>query len=371
MVMMMMMRFVRLGLPVVAITSALARAGTSTSCPAAAAAAAATMMGGGMRFNSSQAATVCVFGHKIPDTDAVCAAIVRAIELEHDGSKATAYRLGDLNPETEYVLQRFKVDVPPLLPDLRARPCDSVAIVDTNNPAELPSDIAKANVTSIIDHHKLAGLTTMAPLEMDVRPLCSTGSVLFHRFKAKGYTITPEVAQLMLACILSDSLHFRSVTTTDADEQAAKELEAIAGVSAAELGPAMLEAKSRVSHLSGEQLVLLDSKTYTLHGERTRVSVVETTHGPSVLARSKDILEAAHTVKARESLDRVLFFVVDITAGRAVLVTDDQVEAARVSDAFSKAGIKASVSETEDGELHVVLHGVLSRKKQMIPALEA
>ena len=86
--------------------------------------------------------------------------------------------------------------------------CVAVAIVDTNNPAELPDGVEKVSIHSIIDHHKLCGLKTNAPLEMDVRSLCSTGSILYARAKAAGRTPPPVVAGLMLSCILSDSLAF-------------------------------------------------------------------------------------------------------------------------------------------------------------------
>ena len=82
-----------------------------------------------------------VFGHKIPDTDAICAAIAYSWELECRGMEAQPFRLGELNPETEYVLRALNIDTPPLLESVS--PDDTVAIVDTNNPAELPDDVEK------------------------------------------------------------------------------------------------------------------------------------------------------------------------------------------------------------------------------------
>ena len=73
-----------------------------------------------------------------------------------------------------------------------------MAVVDTNNPKELPDGIEKAAIHSVVDHHKLCGLTTSAPLEMDVRALCSTGSILYARAKAAGRTPPPGIAGLML-----------------------------------------------------------------------------------------------------------------------------------------------------------------------------
>eukprot|EP01050_Picozoa_sp_SAG11_P036069 SAG11_NODE_13542_length_650_cov_1.613430_1_plen_179_part_00 len=90
---------------------------------------------------TASAPPVRVFGHKIPDTDAVCSAIVRAWELEQHGVPAIAHRLGELNKETSFVLETLGVPTPPLLPPLTVE--DRVAIVDTNNPQELPDDLCK------------------------------------------------------------------------------------------------------------------------------------------------------------------------------------------------------------------------------------
>lgn len=84
-------------------------------------------------------AAISVFGHKIPDTDAICAAIVYSWELQSRGIPANAYRLGELNPETEYVLRSLGIDAPPLLGELGKD--ERVAIVDTNNPEELPEGV--------------------------------------------------------------------------------------------------------------------------------------------------------------------------------------------------------------------------------------
>ena len=141
---------------------------------------------------------ISVFGHKIPDTDAICAAICYTWELEQRGVPARAFRLGELNRETEYVLATFGVEAPPLLEGALEEGAP-VAVVDTNNPKELPDGIEHAALHSVIDHHKLAGLTSPAvPTEIDIRSLCSTGSILYARAKAAGRTPSPQVAGLLL-----------------------------------------------------------------------------------------------------------------------------------------------------------------------------
>merc|ERR1712151_968168 len=141
------------------------------------------------------------------------------------------------------------VELPPLLEGkLEAKA--PVAIIDTNNPAELPEGIDKASIHSIVDHHKLSGLANAEPLEIDMRPLCSAGSILYARAKAANLTPPKDVAGLMLSCIISDSLEFRSPTTTDIDRVYADELAAISGLNVSEHAAGMFTAKADIGDLS-------------------------------------------------------------------------------------------------------------------------
>ena len=301
-----------------------------------------------------------VFGHKIPDTDAICAAMIYTWELEARGIAAKAFRLGDLNRETEYVLNALKLEMPPMLESLDMK--SAVGIVDTNNPAELPDGIEKANIHSIIDHHKLSGLTTSGPLEIDARPLCSTGSILYLRAKAAGRTVPASIAGLMLSCILSDSLEFRSPTTTPLDIELAHELAKLAGIDLHAHAEAMLEAKADISHLSPEAVVMMDSKVYTIGGRKLRISVVETTKPGIAMRQKKALIEAQRKLTGEQKLDDCLLFIVDILNEQAHFLSSSASAARTVEAAWN-------VPLGQDGV--AVLPGVLSRKKQIIPKLEA
>jgi len=303
---------------------------------------------------------ISVFGHKVPDTDAIAAAIVYAWELNSRNFSATAFRLGDLNPETAYVLEALGVEVPPLLDAHVAKM--RVAIVDTNNPEELPTGIEKAFIHSIVDHHKLSGLTTAEPFEMDMRPLCSAGSILYARAKAAGLSPPKSVAGLMLSSILSDSLEFRSPTTTNLDRAYAAELAALAGLDLHAHAEAMLAAKGQISHLTPAELVMMDTKVFTISRRRLRISVLETTNPSAPLSHLAALIDAQKAKVVDEQLDDMLFFVVDILNEAATFVSSSKSATRLVEKAWS-----CTVSE----EGTVVLPGVLSRKKQIIPKLEA
>jgi len=198
-------------------------------------------------------------------------------------------------------------------------------------------------------------------LDIDIRPLCSTASVLFQRMKTKGIIPTKPIAGLMLSCILSDSLEFRSPTTTQLDIDMAKELAPIAGLDISTHAAGMFEAKADISALSPKEVILMDSKKFDIGGKALRVSVVETTSPNAALSQVDTLREAATKMVKDEGIDDVVFFVVDILKEEATYVATSDSSAAIVEKAWNG---------TCDSEGLLVLPGVLSRKKQMIPTLE-
>jgi sulfate adenylyltransferase len=166
----------------------------------------------------------------------------------------------------------------------------------------------------------------------------------------------------MLSSILSDSLEFRSPTTTQLDKEYAAELGKLAGLDVHGHAEAMLEAKAQVDHLSPSELLMMDTKIFNIGGKKLRVSVLETTKPSAPMSKKAALVEAQKELVKKEQLDDVLFFVVDILKEEATFIS--------ASPSASKIVEKAwKVSVDRDGL--VVLPGVLSRKKQMIPALEA
>jgi manganese-dependent inorganic pyrophosphatase len=312
------------------------------------------------QFSSAVPDAIKVFGHKNPDTDATCGAIIRAFELQSHGIEAEPFVLGGLNKETEYVLNHFGIETPPLLGPLDES--HQVAIVDTNNPAELPDDLAPTMIMSIVDHHKLCGLETEGPIEVDIRPLCSVGSVIYERLTTAGITPPPKIAGLILSCILSDSLEFRSPTTTEDDKKYASQLADICNENISDLANNMFEAKADISHLSPLEIVNMDSKVFTIGTNKLRVSVVETTAPDMALSQETDIIEACAEACSTEGLDDCLMFVVDIINESATALETTPSAAALVTAAWPNATF-------ENGR--AVIPNVLSRKKQIIPALES
>ena len=304
---------------------------------------------------------VKVFGHISPDTDATGSAIIWAWYLnEHTSYDATPYVLGELNSETKFVLNRFNLSVPELLPPLTVG--EEVVIVDTNNPQELPESINETRIIQIVDHHKLVGgLITEVPVTITMRPLACTATVMYDVMGIDAAELPVEIVGVMLSCILSDTLEFRSPTTTPHDKEVAEMLALALGIDIPSFAVELFAAKSDISDFSDIGLVRLDSKKFDVGEKNLRVSVVETTNPETVLARKAGIVAAIETVVTEEhDVDDVLFFIVDILKEEATVLTYNE---------LTKQIVEASFGVTVTGDTEV-LPGIMSRKKQILPALK-
>ncbi|MGB4910345.1 MAG: manganese-dependent inorganic pyrophosphatase, partial [Tabrizicola sp.] len=255
--------------------------------------------------------TTLVFGHKSPDTDSTGSPIIWAWYLNEIGIPAKPVLLGEPNTEAAFVLKHWGLDKPAIIQDVTAD--DKVVIVDTNNPAELPPSVNEAKIQAIIDHHMLVGgIKTKTPIDITIRPLACTATIM-HDLMGDTLAQAPKgIKGAMLSCILSDTLEFRSPTTTPHDRAVAEKLAADLRVSIPELATKMFEAKSDVSAFSDAELLRMDSKEYNVEGKELRVSVLETTAPKIVLDRKASLMRAMEGVAKEDGADQVLLFVVDI-----------------------------------------------------------
>ena len=301
-----------------------------------------------------------VFGHKAPDTDSTGSPIIWAWYLsEVKGTPAMPCLLGEPNTEAQFVLKHWGLEKPAIIADVT--PDDTCVVVDTNNPAELPAGINDARVTEIIDHHMLVGgLKTRAPIAITMRPLACTATIMHDLIGSDLGRAPRGVLGAMLSCILSDTLEFRSPTTTDHDRRVAEKIAQALGVSIPDLAAAMFEAKSDVSAYSDAALLRMDSKEYSVAGKELRVSVLETTAPKVLLDRKAALMAAMPGVAKDDGADQVLLFIIDILNEEATLL---------VPNDLVKQMAEASFGCKVTGDT-VVLPGIMSRKKQIIPSLK-
>ena len=304
--------------------------------------------------------TTLVFGHKSPDTDSTGSPIIWAWYLNQiKGVAAKPVLLGEPNTEALFVLDRWSLDKPEIISDVAAD--TPVIIVDTNNPAELPAGINDADIQGIIDHHKLVGgLKTKGPIDIRIEPLACTATIMWKMIGKDMAQMPNEVKGAMLSCILSDTLEFRSPTTTQEDKAIAHDLAKDLGIDISAYAAEMFAAKSDVSAFSEAELLRMDSKEYEVGGKQFRVSVLESTSPGQVLDRKDALMAAMPGVATEDGADQVLLFVVDILEEEATLLVPNDLVKSVAEKSFD-----ASVS----GDT-VVLPGIMSRKKQIIPNLK-
>jgi manganese-dependent inorganic pyrophosphatase len=298
-----------------------------------------------------------VFGHKNPDTDTICSAIAYAELKNALGVEAEPVRLGELNGETEFVLNHFQVAAPRLVGTV-ADIAETVILVDHNEKQQSASDIDKVRVIEVIDHHRIANFETSHPLYYRAEPVGCTATILNKLYKEHGVAIRKEIAGLMVSAIISDTLLLKSPTCTAEDVAAAKELATLAQVNLDEYGLQMLKAGADLSDKTIAQLITIDAKEFQMGSYKVEIAQVNAVDTADVLSRQSELEAALNTVIEEKGLDLFLLVVTDI-------LNNDSVGLAlgRVSQAVEQAYQVTLVNHT------ALLKGVVSRKQQIVPVL--
>lgn len=300
---------------------------------------------------------VFVFGHKNPDTDSICSAISYAYLKNEIGMQAEPIRLGELNNETLYALEKFAFEQPRLVERV-SEEVSQVILVDHNERQQSAEDIGDVQVIEVIDHHRIANFETTDPLYFRAEPVGCTTTILLKLFKENGVEIPANIAGLMLSAIISDSLLFKSPTCTPQDIAAARELAEIAKVNAEEYGLAMLKAGADLSNKTLEDLMSLDSKEFEAGDHRFEVAQVNAIDVNDVITRQKELEVLMQQIIAEKGLDLFAFVVTDILNNNSVAIV-----LGRRADIIEGA-FKSSVVDNR-----VLLPGVVSRKKQIVPVI--
>ena len=299
--------------------------------------------------------SILVFGHRNPDTDTICSAIAYAELKNKLGKDVKAVRLGEVNEETKYALNYFKVEKPELVENVAGK---EIILVDHNERTQTADGFEEAKVLELIDHHRISNFNVDEPLYARVEPVGCTATIILKLFKENGLAPSKETAGLMLSAIISDTLLFKSPTCTQCDAKAGKELAEIAGVDLKEYGLEMLKAGTALGYKSEAELLNMDMKIFEIDGEKIGVAQVNTVNEAEVLERKEKLLAEIDNIIAKEGLK---FFMLAITN----ILTNDS--AALVSGNGNDV-IEKAFGEKVDSNL-VTLKGVVSRKKQIIPPL--
>jgi len=297
-----------------------------------------------------------VVGHQNPDTDSICAAITYANLQQELGEDVRAIRVGKINAETEFVLDYFDVETPQLVEEVTAD--DEVTLVDHNEKSQAISGIEDAEIVGIIDHHRIGDIETGNPIYFRNEAVGCTSTIITKLYQENNVEINDQMAGLLLSAILSDTVIFRSPTSTEVDQELATMLADQLDLDLKDYGVKMFKAGSVVNKLAPKELITNDYKEYEFAGDTIGVGQIEVMDASQVDGIKDDILASIGELVAENDYKFLILLVTDILAeGSQVLMSDDAVEV--VEDAFD-----VGVTDNE-----VYLDGVLSRKKQIIPVL--
>ncbi len=298
---------------------------------------------------------ILIFGHKNPDTDSITSSLVLANLEKKLGNDVEACRLGNINKETEYVLQYLGIEPPRFIEDVEDG--GKVMLVDHANSKESIANLENVRILKIVDHHKVA-LNTAYPLYYKAEPLGCTETILYKMYKENGIEIDKTIATLMLSAIISDTLLFKSPTCTTEDENIAKELAKIAELDINTYGLEMLKAGTNLSGFSIPEILKLDAKEIDLKAVKSIIAQVNTASIEEVMDMKADLETEMQKVINQKGLDLFMLLITDIVNSNSQVIA-----IGKRADLVEKSYSVKLENNT------ALLKGVVSRKKQVVPIM--
>lgn len=305
--------------------------------------------------------TIYVTGHKSPDADTVCSSIAYASLLQKLGYDAVPVVLGKINQETEYILKEAGVETPTLLDSAAGL---NMVLVDHGDYEQSADGMDSANIVSIIDHHADGSVTTGNQIIYDARPLGSTATIIWIRYRNYGVEIDQKTAFIMTGAILSDTRNFENDTTTSADREAVKALGTLGGISDTNtFYQEMYKASISYTGMTDEEIFYSDYKEYESNGVKYAIgciSVYDETDAKDMAERMTTILPSA-CVKSQMDMAFAQINILHDGISRSFIVPSDDAAADIIRTAFPDTA-------NYDGSSFGFNPG-MSRKQVLVPAI--
>ena len=235
-----------------------------------------------------------------------------------------------------------------------------IILVDHNEATQAVEGFDQAEILEIIDHHRIGSLETSGPVYFRNQPVGCTATIITQMYDENGVDIPPQIAGLLLAAILSDTLAFRSPTCTPVDENTAKRLAKIAGVDIEEFSTEMFEAGEKLDGKTPEEVFLQDFKVFMCGDIRFGVAQGSYMTRKNLLAAEALLKPYLEEARNKQNVEDLYMLLTDVPKEESVVICTGRYAAEVLSDGFE-------IQPAEDGSW--ILPGVVSRKKQFIPAM--
>ena len=235
-----------------------------------------------------------------------------------------------------------------------------IILVDHNEATQAVEGFDQAEILEIIDHHRIGSLETSGPVYFRNQPVGCTATIVTQMYDENGVEIPPQTAGLLLAAILSDTLMFRSPTCTPVDEASARRLAKIAGVDINEFANEMFEAGEKLDGKTAEEVFLQDFKVFMCGDIRFGVAQGSYMTRKNLMAAEALLQPYLEEARNKQNVEDIYMLLTDVPKEESVVISNGRYASEVLSDGFE-------TQPAEDGSF--TLPGVVSRKKQFIPAL--
>lgn len=302
-------------------------------------------------------AQIYVVGHKNPDNDSIMAAYTYA-NLKNMTDADNEYipvRLGELPAESAMIFEEYGIDAPALIEQVSEG--DVLVLVDHNEMGQAVDGIEDAEVAEIIDHHRIADVSTSAPITFINLPWGSTTSIITKLYEYFGIAPDKQIAACLLSAILTDTVILKSPTATEVDAKHVERLAQILGVDPVEFGMKIFKSRGGDDDVSIEDICSRDSKEFNFGGKKCWIAQYETVDLEGLRGRTDDIAAQVAKIQEEGGYDAALMLLTDIIVEGSDFIAAGDTDF--IADAF----------EISFADGPVWMPGVLSRKKQVAAKL--
>ncbi len=300
---------------------------------------------------------IYVVGHKNPDNDSIMAAYAYANlkNMTDADNQYVPVRLGDLPAESAMIFEEYGIEPPALIE--RVGEGDVLVLVDHNEMGQAVDGIEDAEVAEIIDHHRIADVSTSAPITFINLPWGSTTSIITKLYEYFGIDTDRQIAACLLSAILTDTVILKSPTATKTDAEHVEKLAKVLDVDPVEFGMKIFKSRGGDDDVAVEDICGRDSKEFNFGGKKCWIAQYETVDLEGLRARTADIAAQVAKIQEEGGYDAALMLLTDIIVEGSDFIAAGDTDF--IADAFEIS--------FDDGP--VWMPGVLSRKKQVAAKL--
>ena len=233
----------------------------------------------------------------------------------------------------------------------------NVILVDHNEAEQSVDNLHDANILEVIDHHKIGILGTTMPINFRNMPVGSTNTIIYALYKENNVEIPADIAGIMMSAIISDTLLFKSPTTTVLDKEVVRRLSEIAGLDYKKFAIEIFKAGSMIKNKSPEEILYSDFKNFTIENSRVGIGQISTVSPDDILSKKEEYINLLNKVEREHNYYLVALFITDIINDCSYCFYNDEA--------------KSLLENSFDREFYqgIKMAGILSRKKQIIPCI--